>query len=338
MGIARRLFRTLIILVLLAVLALGLSFYWFNEPGPLAKSGDATIVELDRGMGVYDIAQKLKAEGLITDAGFFAIWVRLSGNGTQLRAGEYSIPSRASMAEIVQILKHGKAILHRLTIPEGLTTAQVLRLVEANDVLIGDVGAAPPEGSLLPETYSFPRGTSRAEIISMMGKAHETLMAQIWPDRAAELPFKTQEEAVTLASIVEKETAKPDERGRIAAVYINRLKRGMLLQSDPTVIYGLTGGEPLGRGLKQSELQKPTPYNTYLKPGLPPTPIANPGKASLEAVLNPPSTKELYFVADGSGGHVFATTLAEHEANVKKWRKFEHEFLSGRAPALRRGP
>jgi UPF0755 protein len=190
-------------------------------------------------------------------------------------------------------------------------------------VLSGAVSEIPPEGSLLPETYSFARGTSRDQILAQMKAGHDRLMAELWPKRAAGLPFKTEEQAVILASIVEKETGVADERPHVAAVFINRLKRGMLLQSDPTVIYGLTRGTPLGRGLKESELHRATPYNTYVKPGLPPTPIGNPGKASIEAVLHPADTKDLYFVADGSGGHVFARTLAQHRRNVRKWRRIE---------------
>ena len=324
--------------MLLAALALGGGYYWFNMPGPAAASGEATIVELDHGMGLYAIGERLKAAGIIPDASFFALWLRIAQPGVHLRAGEYSIPSHASMAEIAQILAHGKPILHHVTVAEGLTSAQAVRVLKANDVLIGDVKETPPEGSLLPETYSFPRGTTRDELIAEMRGAHDRLMNELWPKRNPDIPLKSIDEAVTLASIVEKETAQPSERGRIAAVFENRLRKGMMLQSDPTVIYGISGGEPLGRGIKLSELQKATPYNTYTIVGLPPTPIANPGRASIEAVLNPPDSKELYFVANGSGGHVFASTLEDHQKNVAKWRKYEHEFLGGNAPALRRDP
>ena len=324
--------------MLLAALALGGGYYWFNEPGPAAANGEATIVELDHGMGVSAIGAKLESAGLVPSGTFFALWLRISQPGVHLRAGEYSIPSHASMAEIAQILAHGKPILHHVTIAEGLTSAQAVRVLKANDVLVGDVAQSPPEGSLLPETYSFPRGTTRDQLITEMRSAHDRLLSELWPKRNPDIPLKTIGEAVTLASIVEKETAIPSERGRIAAVFENRLRKGMMLQSDPTVIYGLSGGEPLGRGIKLSELQKQTPYNTYTIVGLPPTPIANPGRASIEAVLNPPDSKELYFVANGSGGHVFSSTLEEHQKNVAKWRKYEHEFLGGNAPALRRAP
>ena len=330
----RRLFSAVVFLAIFAAL-IGVGGYaLFNAPGPIAASGDQTVVLLDKGMGLYDIAERLKSQGVVADAGFFAICVRLTGAGGELKAGEYAIPSGASMAEVAAILTHGKPILHRLTIAEGITSAQALRLVAAEEVLAGDPGPIPPEGSLLPETYSFPRGELRADLILQMRKEHDELVDELWSKRAQDLPLDTRQEAVTLASIVEKETAIPQERGRIAAVFINRLKRGMMLQSDPTVIYGLTGGEPMGRGLRASELAKPTPYNTYVITGLPPTPIANPGRASIEAVLSPPVTNELYFVADGSGGHVFAATLEEHQANVRKWRKYEREFLAP-TPQLR---
>lgn len=309
---------------------------WFKQPGPPAPSGNETIVTLERGLGVNKIAARLEAAGVIRDARLFAMWTRIKGRGAELKAGEYAIPGKASMAEILKLLVAGKSILHKLTIPEGLSSAQVIRLVAADPVLIEDAGPAPAEGSLLPETYLFTRGTIRAEIIARMRKAHDDVLDELWPKRAADLPFASPEAAVILASIVEKETALPAERPRVAGVYINRLRKHMLLQSDPTVIYGITKGEPLGRGLRQSELERVTPYNTYQVAGLPPTPIGNPGRASIEAVLNPLQTKELYFVATGDGGHVFSATLAEHEANVRKWRKVERmQFAPAR---LRRNP
>ncbi|MGE0408199.1 MAG: endolytic transglycosylase MltG, partial [Amphiplicatus sp.] len=240
-------------------------------------------------------------------------------------AGEYRLPAGASLFDVIELLVEGKSILHYFTAPEGRTTAQILRLIEDNDVLIGNITLTPHEGELLPETYAFTRGEDRDDMIRRMMKAQDALLDSLWEARALELPFTTREEAVILASIVEKETGKPDERARIAAVFVNRLKRGMRLESDPTIIYGLTGGEPLGRGLRMSELRKETPYNTYVIRGLPPTPIANPGRASIEAVLNPLETDELFFVADGAGGHAFAATVAEHNRNVAKWRRAERE-------------
>jgi UPF0755 protein len=309
---------------------------WFQQPGPPAPSGNETIVTLERGLGVNKIAARLKVAGVIKDARLFAVWTRIKGRGADLKAGEYAIPSKASMAEVLNLLVAGKSILHKLTIPEGLTSVQVVRLVAADPVLVEDAGPVPGEGSLLPETYLFTRGTVRAEIILRMRRAHDDALEDLWPKRAPDLPLSTPEEAVILASIVEKETALPEERPRVAGVYINRLRKHMLLQSDPTVIYGITKGEPLGRGLRQSELERATPYNTYQVAGLPPTPIDNPGRASIEAVLNPLQTNELYFVATGDGGHVFSATLTEHEANVRKWRKVERmQFAPAR---LRRNP
>ena len=336
----RGLLKSLVLLLILGGLILVAVYYggefWFNRPGPAAPKGEETIIVLDHGLGVKAIGQRLQVAGVVRDAKFFALWTRFKGLGGRLKAGEYAIPSKASMAEILSLLTAGKSILHKLTIAEGLTSVQVIRLVAADSILTGDTGPAPAEGTLLPETYLFPRGETRGGIVSKMRKAHDDLLVELWPKRQLDLPFSTIGEAITLASIVEKETSLPAERPRVAAVYINRLRKHMLLQSDPSVIYGLTKGEPLGHGLRQSELEKITPYNTYKVAGLPPTPIANPGRASVEAVLNPSRTNELYFVADGSGGHVFASTLAEHEANVRKWRKVERMQL---APSeLRRSP
>jgi UPF0755 protein len=223
------------------------------------------------------------------------------------------------------MMVRGDVIQHPLTIAEGLTVDMAMDLVRANANLSGPMPPTPPEGSLLPETYLFQRGTPRVEIVARMRRAQEQLMQDLWPKRKAGLPYETPEEALILASIVEKETAIAAERPRIAAVFVNRLRIGMRLESDPTIIYGLTRGRPLGRGILRSELARPNPYSTYQIPGLPPTPIANPGRESIAAVLNPPDTTELYFVADGSGGHVFATNFAEHTRNVAAWRRIERQ-------------
>jgi UPF0755 protein len=225
----------------------------------------------------------------------------------------------------MQILIDGKSIVYKLTLAEGLTSATIIELVRGHPVLVGDVADIPAEGSLLPETYVFDRGTTRKDLVGRMQDDHTRVLDELWVGRAKDLPFSTKDEAVILASIVEKETGVASERPRVAAVFVNRLRKGMKLQSDPTIIYGLTKGVPLGRGIRQSELEKPTPYNTYVILGLPPTPIANPGKASLAAVMNPAQTEDLYFVADGTGGHAFAATLDEHEANVRKWREIERQ-------------
>lgn len=321
----------MIVLVLGAVSGAGL-FAWgiseFKANGPRARAGEDTLVVLPRGTGLKTIAIKLEASGVISNARIFEIALRLSGDSAQLKAGEFSIPTKSSMADVAEILKSGKSILYPITAAEGLTSAQIVRLLVANPVLSGDVTISPAEGTLLPETYLFQRGSTRDEILTRMAEAMTKAVIPLWEDRADELPFDSMEDAVTLASIVEKETAIAAERPRIAAVFVNRLNRGMRLQSDPTIIYGLNGGEPLGRGIRLSELRGKTPYNTYVINGLPPTPIGNPGLAALEAVLNPPKSNELFFVADGTGGHVFASTNAQHQRNVAKWRRVERERSS----------
>lgn len=326
----RKMIKWTSLLAIMGVIAMGGLFlygkYEFERPGPVALEGvDQTVVLIKPGANLRRISKQLAEAGVIRDQRLFAVAVRVQGAGAALQAGEYGVPSEASMSEISILLQSGKSILHRLTLAEGLTSAQIIRFVASDEILTGGGGDTPSEGTLLPETYLFTRGTSRSEIISRMEQAQDDLLADLWLERASELPFDSPEEAIILASIVEKETGLPEERPRIAAVFVNRLRRGQRLQSDPTIIYGLTQGEPLGRGIRRSELDRKTPYNTYQITGLPPTPIANPGRASIEAVLNPPDTKELYFVADGSGGHVFARTLKQHNRNVAKWRRIERE-------------
>lgn len=299
-----------------------------SGPDPLEPGAVETIISVPKGTGVAQIANNLERDNLISNALLFRLGVRLYGADQQLKAGEYAIPANSSMHEIMEILREGKAILHKLTVAEGLTSAQAMRLVEAHEILKGEMPETPAEGTILPETYLFPRGTTRAELVAQMQDHAKELMDELWPTRAEDLPVKTKEDALILASIVEKETGIAEERPRVAAVFVNRMRRGMRLESDPTIIYGLTGGEPLGRGLRRSELDKPNPYSTYQIDGLPPTPIANPGRDSIAAVLNPPETKDLYFVADGSGGHAFATNYNDHRRNVAKWRKVERERKS----------
>jgi UPF0755 protein len=265
----------------------------------------------------------------------FKIGVRLHDQTSALKAGEYAIPSHASMYDVMNILVAGHSIAHKLTVAEGLTSRMAIALVKADPVLTGEAGPVPPEGALLPETYLFARGTARGEIVAEMQDAQRALLDELWAKRAPNLPVKSKEEAVILASIVEKETAIPAERPHIASVFVNRLRLGMKLQSDPTIIYGITQGYPLGRRIRQSEIDRATPYNTYAITGLPSQPICNPGKDSIAAVLHPADSKDLFFVADGSGGHVFTASGAEQAANVAKWRKIEKEQNSapaGRAP------
>ena len=312
----------------------------FETPGPADRP---TVVWLAPGLGLSAIAARLEEARVLDEPAIFRIWVRLGRGAGALRAGEYEIPAHASMADIVRILKEGKSVVHRITVPEGLTSAQAMEIVKADPVLTGEMPLVPQEGSLLPETYNFTKGTTRAQIVQRMQKAASALMTELWPRRAQDLPYKTPEEAVILASIVEKETGLASERPRVAAVFVNRLRKSMRLQSDPTIIYGITGGKgPLGRPIRQSELARVTPYNTYQVDGLPPTPICNPGRASLEAVLNPPSTGDLYFVADGTGGHAFSASLAEHLRNVARWRKVERgassPAIAAPAPATPQAP
>jgi UPF0755 protein len=313
--------------VLAAIAAAGAAAwlkYEVGKPGPLAAPA---VVTIERGMGTEAISRRLAEAGAVANPTLFMAGVtadRFTGGGGTLKAGEYEIPAGASVAQIVGILESGKSIVHKLTIPEGLTSRQILDRVAANEVLVDAAPADVPEGALLPDTYVFQRGTTREGLVSEMRKAHDDVLAELWAKRAPDLPIDSMEEAVILASIVEKETGVAAERPRVAAVFINRLRKGMRLQSDPTIIYGIVGGAGrLERPLTRSDIARKTAYNTYQIDGLPPTPIANPGRASLEAVLNPLTTDELYFVADGTGGHAFAATLAEHNANVRKWRQIE---------------
>ncbi len=314
------------LLALLAAASIGAGGYFaYREAARQGPLGEPTIVLLQSGLSVSAIGKQLQAAGVIRYPELFVAVVRVKRLQSKLKAGEYQMPAGASILDVIDLLVEGKSILHYVTAPEGKTTAQIMRLIESNAVLVGELTLIPAEGELLPETYAFTRGQTRDGMVRSMIEAQKKLLDALWDGRALELPFSTRKEALTIASIVEKETGIPEERARIAAVFINRLKRGMRLESDPTVIYGLTGGEPLGRGLRASELRKETPYNTYLVSGLPPTPIANPGRASIEAVLNPLQTTEIFFVADGSGGHAFASTIEEHNRNVAKWRRIERE-------------
>ncbi len=323
----RKLVALAVALVVLTAGVIEWVYAGFGAPGPAAPHGSETVVLIKNGTGLHGVAQILADAGVVLKPELFKIGVRLHGETTALKAGEYAIPSRASMADIMNILVAGHSIAHKLTLAEGLTSQMAIDLVNGDPVLTGEAGPVPPEGALLPETYLFTRGTTRGEIVAKMQKEQRELLDELWAGRAPDLPVKTKEEAVILASIVEKETAIPAERPHIASVFVNRLKLGMRLQSDPTIIYGITKGYPLGRGIRQSEIARHTPYNTYVIAGLPPQPICNPGKDSISAVLNPANTKDLFFVADGTGGHIFTTSAAEQAKNVAQWRKIEKEQM-----------
>jgi UPF0755 protein len=294
-----------------------------HEPGPLATN---KVLYIAPGTEVPDIIAQLDREGVIDSPFMLNAVLLLEGNRSKVKAGEYLFKQNVSLRDVIDTLISGKQVLHAITIPEGLTSEQVVARLRDSDVLLGDIADLPKEGSLLPETYKVARGDIRADIVKKMQDAQRRAVDQIWSHRASGLPLRSPYELVTLASIVEKETGKADERPRIASVFVNRLRNRMRLQSDPTIVYGLAGGKgSLGRGITRAELEKPNPYNTYLIDGLPPGPIANPGRAALEAVANPSRTQDLYFVADGTGGHVFAETLDQHSRNVQRWRQIEKE-------------
>jgi UPF0755 protein len=317
------LMSTLVLVVLGALAAVYFGKAQFEGAGPLART-DTVLIRPNT--GVTQIASTLERGGFISDARIFRMGARALGADNQLKAGEYEIKAGASMRDIIELLQSGRSMLHSLTIPEGLTVEQAFERIAAHEVLEGDMPAElPPEGSLIADTQRFTRGMTRQEIIDKMVADQKRLVESIWERRAEGLPLADINEFVTLASIVEKETGRGDERSRVAGVFVNRLKRGMRLQSDPTIIYGIFGGKgkPSDRPIYRSDIDKPTPYNTYTIDGLPPTPIASPGRAALEAVANPSVTEDLYFVADGSGGHAFARTLEEHNRNVARWREIE---------------
>jgi len=325
---------TLLVVISIAVGAgLFIGKQRFEAPGPLPED---KVVNIPRGLGIRDIADLLQREGVINQPYVFMGGVIVLKARGELKYGEYQFSKQSSVADVVETITEGKVVQHAFTVPEGLTSEQIVARLLENEVLTGQIKDIPREGTLLPETYRFTRGMTREQIIQRMQQAHRRVLQEVWERRTQDLPVKTPEQLVTLASIVEKETGKPDERTRVAAVFVNRLKTRMRLKSDPTIIYGLTGGKgSLGRPILRSEIDQATPYNTYVVDGLPPGPIANPGRASLEAAANPARTKELYFVADGTGGHVFSDNYAEHQKNVARLRGIEHG--NGVAPAAGSG-
>jgi len=327
------------VLSLAAILAALWGLWVFNGPGPAATDGRQTTVVLRKGAGLSEIAGALEQGGAIRSASVFAAAAQISGAARQLKPGEYAFSSRASIGQVLEKVRRGLIVRHRVTIPEGITSEMAVEILMANPVLQGSA-PVPAEGAVLPETYDVVRGEDRADVLKRMIDARDALLSDLWAKRRKDLPITTVDEAVILASIVEKETAVPAERPHIASVFVNRLRQGMRLESDPTIIYGLTRGKPLGRGLRQSELDQPNAWNTYQINGLPPTAIANPGRAALAAVLDPAVSNDLYFVADGAGGHVFAATYEQHLRNVARWRRIEQDRKAGepavggqRAPA-----
>jgi UPF0755 protein len=317
----------------IGLVALLVSVWVYESAGPKARAGSATTVIFRKGAGISEIAGDLARAGVVRSGALFVAAAEITRAAPRLKAGEYAFPSEASLAQVVRKIRTGDIVHHRITIAEGLTSQQAVDLINASDVLIGQI-PTPPEGSILPETYDVTRGEQRSAVLQKMMDARDRVLSELWAHHKPGLPFTTMDQAVTLASIVEKETALPAERPRVAAVYVNRLRQGMKLQADPTVIYGITGGLPLGRGIRESELVAPNPYNTYVIVGLPPGPIGNPGRASLAAVMDPPDTNEVYFVADGTGGHVFASTYEAQAANVVRWRQIEKNRQQAAASAV----
>ena len=323
---------SLIVLVAIVTgIALAIGKQRFDAPGPLRED---RVVNIPRGVGIRDIADVLMRDGVIDQPWVFVGGVLVLKAREGLKAGEYQFKAHASVRDVVATIVDGRVVAHQITIPEGLTSEQIIARLLDDDVLTGNIKEVPREGTLLPDTYNFTRGMTREQMIQRMQQAEQRTIKEIWDRHSPDLPIKTPEQLVTLASLVEKETAKPEERSRVAAVFVNRLKQKMRLQSDPTIIYGLVGGKgTLGRPIMKSEIDQPTPYNTYQIEGLPPGPIANPGRASLEAAANPARTRELYFVADGTGGHAFAETYEQHQKNVARLRAMETDQKDQAAPA-----
>jgi UPF0755 protein len=324
--VGNAIFTVLIVIAVAVGGALFVGKQRFEAPGPLPED---KVVNIPRGLGIKDIADVLQREGVIDQPWVFMGGVIVLKARGELKYGEYQFTKNASLADVVDTIIENKVMQHQVTIAEGLTSEQIVARLLENSSLSGQIKEIPREGTLLPETYKFTLGMPRDQIVQRMQAAHKRVLAEVWEHRVQDIPIKTPEQLVIMASIVEKETGKPDERSRVAAVFMNRLKSKMRLQSDPTIIYGLTGGKgALGRPILHSEIDQHTPYNTYVIDGLPPGPIANPGRASLEAAANPARTKDLYFVADGTGGHAFAENYDQHQKNVARLRAIEN----GQAP------
>ncbi len=315
---------TLLVLLLLAGAGVvGYGYWKFTKPGPL---GEKTTVVIPKGASLDLIAERLAKAKVIDDSLIFRTWVRLHRAQNKLRAGEFEFPRSVSQKAAMRVLISGKMVLRRFSVPEGLTTWEVLERLKSVKGLVGEVTVQPREGELLPDTYYFVFGETRDQMVGRMQQAMQKALDRAWAKRQTDLPLKSKREVLIMASIIEKETGKPGERRQVSSVFANRLRRGMKLQTDPTVIYGITEGKgPLGRRLLRKDLEKAHPYNTYVIVGLPPGPIANPGRRSIMAAVDPDKTKYIYFVADGTGGHAFAISLRDHNRNVRKWRKIRAE-------------
>jgi len=322
-------------LLILAMMMVGGVIAWGSAQ--MDKAGGVSedvVFEVRAGDRLTTVSNRLQENGLISNGTVFRISARSTGEDKKLKYGEYKIPAYSSMRQILALVTSGRSLSYQVTIPEGLTSFQIVALLMNQPLLTGDLTDIPPEGSLAPDTYSISKGDTRASLIHRMTLAQHRILTDAWGLRAEGLPLKTPDEALTLASIIEKETGLPSERALVASVFINRLNRGMRLQTDPTVIYGVTKGKGnLGRGLRQSELRTKTDWNTYVIEGLPATPIANPGKDSIEAALNPATSNFVFFVADGTGGHAFSETIGQHNKNVRKWRKIEAKKRAAKAKA-----
>jgi UPF0755 protein len=331
LGPVLRLLNGALTMLLLALLvAGGGALYLSTAIEARGPSTQNKIIVIPRGEETQSIADRLEKEGVVPSRNMFVAavhWLRLtSPKGAQLKAGDYEIKQGASIRSIIETLAEGRTVMTKVTVPEGLTSHQIVERLKADQSLTGDITVVPAEGTLLPETYAVSRGAPRQSVIDQMQAAQKKLIETAWAERQEGLPVKSPQEAIILASIVERETGRNDERDRVAAVFVNRLRQNMKLQSDPTILYGLSQGKVAwGKPILRSEIRSNTAHNTYVIPALPPTPICNPGRAAIEATLRPAASRELFFVADGKGGHTFAETLKDHNANAARWQQIEKE-------------
>ena len=322
----------LVFIVLIGGVSFGAHLYVSRSLWGAGPATAPVTVVIAKGSRTGAIGQQLQDAGVVSHWWFFELSALVLDSGGPLHAGEYAFTPAETLHEVLRQIREGRSVVHRLTAPEGLSVAEIVAIINAEPALAGQVTALPPEGSLMPDTYNFSLGDSRTDIVARMRRAMDKFLSESWAARTNPSALPSAAAALTLASIVEKESALPDERPKVAAVFLNRLGKGMKLQADPTVIYALTEGKaPLGRPLSHADLATDSPYNSYLYTGLPPTPIACPGRTSLKAVLHPDATNALYFVAEGTGRHVFAETLDDHNRNVAKLRQLEHAASPGGA-------